>query len=109
MADGIIVTIAGMGIVFATLIILVIVMTGLERLFRSTAPAEEPSEELSLEEQQVPEGETIAAIAAALTIALAEDGKPAVARPIAFVRAHHPAASGWRSFGRERQMRSRLP
>ncbi len=97
MTQGLIIAAVGMGVVFVTLVILMVVITGFGRLF----PVKEEAGEPVLEEAEDREKEVVAAISVAMASLMEEAPRR---RPPA-VRGGKP--SPWRTFGREQLMTSR--
>ena len=107
LVDGTLVAGVGVVVVFATLAILMVVILLMGRLFpekgRGPVPAVEAMEStVSVEGEGPPEGEVIAAIAMALSLAESESG-----RPVRKEAAPPRQSSRWATYGRQQLMSSR--
>ena len=109
-AQGLVVSGAGMVLVFLALGLLMFVIVGLDRLFRPREQGENLSPSLPQPQPEAPpapvevDGEVVAAISVALAHLLAEP-KP----PISFKKTTRMSVAGgaWKTYGRQHIMNSR--
>ncbi|MBC8263492.1 MAG: OadG family protein [Anaerolineales bacterium] len=106
--QGIYITVLGMAILFAALLILMLAAMALERLFRAREPAE-----VAVQLEERPSSEREKELAAAIAVAIALKLKPPtpdLQYPISNIQSQtaQRVLSGWKFLGRYRQlMRSR--